>query len=189
MSVNQADCKALIQSVPENIWYWLWDWNQNFINLHLVSLKNMERAKVGQSLPLRGVPVSGRVSNTLRGLIVRLKSSLFLVQVYGTANETLLIIPESSYSYLRSTRITSGYPVGVLSVSLILIKLYCVSWKMSPGLCHQKCFFAKIGTKNGQNRNQGQWQWWVWKVTYSSELRGQIHSTVSVLTTFWSVNY
>ena len=86
----------------------------------------MERAKVGQSLPLRGVPVSGWVSNTLRGLIVRLKSSLFLVQVYGTANETLLIIPESSYSYLRSTRITSGYPVGVLSVSLILQKI-CVS--------------------------------------------------------------
>ena len=98
----------------------------------------MERAKVGQSLPLRGVPVSGWVSNTLRGLIVRLKSSLFLVQVYGTANETLLIIPESSYSYLRSTRITSGYPVGVLSVSLILQKT-CVSRKS-----HTVCVIKRV---------------------------------------------
>ena len=98
----------------------------------------MERAKVGQSLPLRGVPVSGRVSNTLRGLIVRLKSSLFLVQVYGTANETLLIIPESSYSFLRSTRITSGYPVGVLSVSLILQKT-CVSRKS-----HTVCVIKRV---------------------------------------------
>ena len=98
----------------------------------------MERAKVGQSLPLRGVPVSGWVSNTLRGLIVRLKSSLFLVQVYGTANETLLIIPESSYSYLRSTRITSGYPVGVLSVSLILQKT-CVSQKS-----HTVCVIKRV---------------------------------------------
>ena len=98
----------------------------------------MERAKVGQSLPLRGVPVSGWVINTLRGLIVRLKSSLFLVQVYGTANETLLIIPESSYSYLRSTRITSGYPVGVLSVSLILQKT-CVSQKS-----HTVCVIKRV---------------------------------------------
>ena len=30
------------------------------------SMKKQERAKVGQSLPLRGVPVSGWVSNTLR---------------------------------------------------------------------------------------------------------------------------
>ena len=98
----------------------------------------MERAKVGQSLPLRGVPVSGWVSITLRGLIVRLKSSLFLVQVYGTTNETLLIIPESSYSYLRSTRITSGYPVGVLSVSLILQKT-CVSQKS-----HTVCVIKRV---------------------------------------------
>ena len=98
----------------------------------------MERAKVGQSLPLRGVPVSGWVSHTLRGLIVRLKSSLFLVQVYGTANETLLIIPESSYSYLRITRITSGYPVGVLSVSLILQKT-CVSRKS-----HTVCVIKRV---------------------------------------------
>ena len=84
------------------------------------------------------MPVSGWVSYTLRGLIVRLKSSLFLVQVYGTANETLLIIPESSYSYLRSTRITSGYPVGVLSVSLILQKT-CVSRKS-----HTVCVIKRV---------------------------------------------
>ena len=42
----------------------------------------IRRAKVGQLLPLRGEPVSGWVSNTLRGLVVRLKSGLFLVQVY-----------------------------------------------------------------------------------------------------------
>ena len=123
--------------------------------------KNKERAKVGQSLPLRGVPVSGWVSYTLRGLIVRLKSSLFLVQVYGTANETLLIIPESSYSYLRSTRITSGYPVGVLSVSLILQKT-CVSRK-SHTVCvikrvslHLKPKMVKTETKANDNDESGQ---------------------------------
>ena len=47
----------------------------------------IRRAKVGQLLPLRGEPVSGWVSNTLSGLVVRLKSSLFLVQVYGAAKK------------------------------------------------------------------------------------------------------
>ena len=134
----------------------------------------MERAKVGQSLPLRGVPVSGWVSNTLRGLIVRLKSSLFLVQVYGTANETLLIIPESSYSYLRFTRITSGYPVGVLSVSLILQKMKVASVEKSHTVCVIKRVslqlepkMVKTETKANDNAESG--------VTYSSKLRGQIH--------------
>ena len=47
----------------------------------------IRRAKVGQLLPLRGEPVSGWVSNTVRRLVVRLKSSLFLVQVYGAAKK------------------------------------------------------------------------------------------------------
>ena len=51
------------------------------------STKKIRRAKVGQLLPLRGEPVSGWVSNTLRRLVVRLKSSLFLVQVYGAAKK------------------------------------------------------------------------------------------------------
>ena len=135
MSVYQAQCGAHPHCVPENTdaAYGIKKRvKPNFLKIFFDDKlapgesKNKVRAKVGLSRPLRGVPVSGWVSNTLRGLIVRLKSSLFLVQVYGTANETLLIIPESSYSYLRSTRITSGYPVGVLSVSMILIKT-CVS--------------------------------------------------------------
>ena len=132
----------------------------NLINLHLVSLKIRIEPKLVSRCHCEVSPSQDEL-DTLRRLVVRLKSGLFLVQVYGTANETLLIIPESSYSYLRSTRITSGYPVGVLSVSLILQKT-CVSQK-SHTVCvikrvslHLKPKMVKTETKANDNDESGQ---------------------------------
>ena len=66
--------------------FWL-NTNLYFYKLAPGESTKIRRAKVGQLLPLRGEPVSGWVSNTVRRLVVRLKSSLFLVQVYGAAKK------------------------------------------------------------------------------------------------------
>ena len=116
------------------------------INLHLVSLKIRIEPKLVSRCHCEVSPSQDELVHFEEVSSQVEVRSLLGASLYGGSKETLLIIPEQNYSYLRSTRITSGYPVGVLSVSLILQKT-CVSRKSHPVCVIKRVSLLKLELK------------------------------------------